>query len=84
MNIWDYDDGMLDSDPDYLGRCVVYMKDAARSEDNTIPEPKWHPIRIGFNEKDPTCGEMLVSFAFVETDFSFKTPISYLKLTDEI
>jgi len=27
---------------------------------------------------------MLVSFAVVNDDFTFKTPISYLKLTEEI
>jgi hypothetical protein len=84
LNIWDADDGILDSDPDYLGRAVIYLKDASISEDNTIPEPKWHPIRIGFNLNDPDCGEILVSFSMVETDYSFKTPISYLNLNDEI
>jgi hypothetical protein len=39
---------------------------------------------MGFNESDPESGEILVSFSMVETDYSFKTPISYLNLTDEI
>jgi len=54
LNIWDADD-LLDAD-DYLGRCVVYLKDASISEDNTIPEPKWHDIRIGFSDTEPPCG----------------------------
>lgn len=55
LNIWDKDEGMLDAD-DYLGRCVVYLTDAAISNDDSIPEPKWHDIRIGFKESDPPCG----------------------------
>jgi hypothetical protein len=54
LNIWDKDD-FLDGD-DYLGRSVIYLKDANVSHDDTIPQPKWHDVRIGFNEKDPVCG----------------------------
>lgn len=82
LNIWDADD-LLDAD-DYLGRCVVYLKDAAISDDDRIPEPKWHDIRIGFSDSEPPCGQMLVSFAVTESDFPFKIPINYLRLTDEI
>lgn len=55
FNIWDKDDAILDAD-DYLGRCVVFLNDAAVSNDDTIPEPRWHDIKIGFSEKDPACG----------------------------
>jgi len=82
LNIWDKDE-LLDGD-DYLGRCVVYLNEASLSNDDTIPEPKWHDIRIGFLESDPPCGQMLVSFSVVEDDFTFKIPITYLKLTEEI
>ena len=83
MNIWDKDDGVLDGD-DYLGRCVVYLTNASITNGDNIPEPKWHDIRLGFSETEPACGQMLVSFAVVEDDYSFKTPINYMKLTDEI
>ena len=83
MNIWDSDEGAFDKD-DYLGRCVVYLNDAAVTNDDTIPEPKWHNIRIGFSEKDPPCGQVLCSFSLVEDDYTFKVPINYLKLTEEI
>jgi hypothetical protein len=46
FNIWDKDE-MLDGD-DFLGRCVVYLHDAAISNDDTIPEPRWHDIKINF------------------------------------
>jgi hypothetical protein len=54
LNVWDKDD-LLDSD-DYLGRCVVKLSDASISEDDTIPIPKWHDMRMGFSDKDPVCG----------------------------
>lgn len=82
LNLWDADD-LLDAD-DYLGRCVVYLHEASTSDDDRIPEPKWHDIRIGFSDKDPPCGQMLVSFSVVVDDFSYKIPITYLKLTNEI
>ena len=82
LDIWDKDE-LLDAD-DYLGRCVVYLTEASISKDDMIPEPKWHDIRIGFGDKDPTCGQMLVSFSVVEDDYVFKIPLTYLKLTEEI
>lgn len=84
LNIWDKDEELLDSTDDYLGRCVVYLNNAAVSHDDRIPEPKWHDIRIGFSDKEPACGQMLVSFSLVEDDYTYKIPISYLKLTEEI
>jgi len=55
LNIWDKDEAILDSD-DYLGRCVVYLHEASISQDDTIPQPKWHDIKIGFSDKEPACG----------------------------
>lgn len=28
INVWDEDDGLLDSSPDYMGTAVIYLKDA--------------------------------------------------------
>jgi hypothetical protein len=67
-----------------LGRCVVFLNDAAVSNDDTIPEPRWHDIKIGFLERDPPCGQMLCSFSIVEDDYVYKIPINYLKLTEQI
>jgi hypothetical protein len=55
LNIWDKDDDLLDSD-DYLGRCVVYLNKASISQDDTIPTPLWHDVKIGFKEDEPACG----------------------------
>ena len=81
FNIWDNDDSILDAADDFLGRSVVYLNKASISNDDTIPEPKWHDIKVSFQESDPACGQMLCSFAVVEDDYSFKIPLPYLKLT---
>ncbi len=67
-----------------MGRCVVYLNDANVGNDDTIPTPRWHDIKISFQEKDPPCGQMLVSFALVADDYTFKTPIQYMDLTKQI
>lgn len=55
FNIWDKDEDLLDGD-DFLGRAVVYLKDAAICNDDSIPEPRWHDIKMTFREEDPACG----------------------------
>lgn len=48
FNIWDHDEDLLDAKDDYLGRCVVKLNEAAICDDDRIPEPRWHDIKIGF------------------------------------
>lgn len=79
LNIWDKDEGAFDSD-DFLGRAVIFLKDASLSEDDNIPLPKWHKIVMGFSENEPSIGEVLCSFSLVADDYSFKVPTEYLKL----
>ena len=56
LNIWDKDEGILDSD-DFIGRSVIFFKDAAVSNDDTIPpEPKWHKVVMGFSDNEPSIG----------------------------
>lgn len=62
-----YDKDTLSND--YIARCIIPIKDCAYSEDNTIPRPKWHPLKL--SPDSPDCGELLVSFAIVDDDFSF-------------
>lgn len=47
LNIWDKDEGAFSND-DFIGRAVIPLNDAATSEDDTIPEPKWHKVVMGF------------------------------------
>lgn len=92
FNIWDHDDDILDSTDDYLGRAVIYLKDAASNlefgdddeECNRVPKPKWHDIRIGFDESTPPCGQVLCSFIIARDDFNFETPARYMNLADHV
>ena len=51
---------------------------------NSIPKPKWHPMRIGFDESAPVQGEILCSFVIAQPDFSFDIPAKHLKLQDHV
>ena len=55
LNLWDHDESVFDGD-DFLGRAVVYLQDAALCNDDSIPEPKWHDIKMSFRPEDPPCG----------------------------
>lgn len=57
------------NDADFLSRATIYNWEANYSEGDSIPEPKWHPMR--FSPKGPVSGEVLISFAIVEDDFTF-------------
>lgn len=57
LNVWDKDDGILDSTDDFMGRAVIFLNsgvgneasNAVISQDDSIPAvPRWHPIRMGF------------------------------------
>lgn len=51
---------------------------------NRVPKPKWHPIRMGFDENMPSTGEVLCSFVVARDDFDFLTPAKYHRLADII
>jgi len=36
---------------------------------NQIPEPKWHDIKMGFDETARSTGRVLASFVVTELDF---------------
>jgi len=88
FNIWDHDSDLTDFSDDYLGRAVIYLKDAKTNLDygddearcNEVPKPAWHDIRIGFDESTPPCGQVLCSFVVARDDFDFQTPAKYLRL----
>jgi hypothetical protein len=95
MNLWDKDENLLSTSFDYLGRCTVFLNDAStnlkmdnisneKANGNEIPRPKWHDIRMGFDESLPASGQVLCSFAVVRDDFDFTTPSKYLNLSEYI
>ena len=81
LNIWDTDSGSASKD-NYIGRAAVKLSEAASnlSEENkgmdldSVPRPKWHPIRIGFDDESPAAGEILCSFIIADSDYVFKIP----------
>ena len=64
-----YDRDPLSQD-DFIGRCIVPVSEAAYSEQEEIPKPKWHPCRV--KPGAPTQGEILVSFSIMLSDYTFK------------
>lgn len=39
---------------------------------------------MGFSDKDPSIGEILVSFSIVPDDYRFRVPIEYMDLTEYV
>ena len=82
FNIWDKDSDLLDSTDDFLGRSIIYLKDASTNLEfgddddkcNDVPKPIWHDIRMGFDESQPATGQVLCSFVVARDDFDFTTP----------
>jgi len=56
--------------------------DAAYSEGDAVPEPKWHPMR--YSPKGPMSGEVLISFSIVEDDYNFAKSIEYQHLHENV
>ena len=74
IDCYDEDETLVgDNDADYLARATIYYKEAEEKEATTtediIPRPAWFPLR--FSPNGPSCGEVLISFAIVDDDFSF-------------
>ena len=44
--------------------------------------PQWHPLR--FSPKSPPAGEVLISFAIVEDDYSFQKSLEYVNLAENV
>ena len=59
MDIMDADEGFVSTTADFLGRCVVHLKDIPKedlSDGDSIPIPTWHSVRFGTDEDSPECG----------------------------
>ena len=78
LNVYDVDDGFITDSWDHLGRAVIFFQDASVNKDaNKVPEPRWHPIRMGTRPTDPACGEVLISFSVFDDN-------PYIKKDSEI
>jgi len=55
LNFFDTDEGIFDSEDDFIGRAVIFMKDLSREDlpsDDSISKPKWYPVK--YQQDDPT------------------------------
>lgn len=79
LDIYDWD--MVGGD-DFIARSIIKIEDAAITTGDDTPKPKWHPMHL--SPGSPACGEVLISFAIVEDDHTFKTPLNYLRVKDSV
>ena len=87
IDCYDEDETLVGkNDADFLARATIYYKDAieklALTEEDTVPRPAWFPLR--FSPKGPVSGEVLISFAVVDDDFSFNKTLDYVHLDEEV
>ena len=71
LNFFDTDQGFLDSEDDYIGRAVVFLKDlAALGRGDDIPKPEWYPVKYAMGDawEEANGARVLVSFAYKEHD----------------
>lgn len=76
FEVWDSDK----LGDDFMCRAVIPVSEAAYTEKDSIPTPKWHPLR--YKKNGPVSGEILLSFSIVDDDFTFKTPLKYVDLNN--
>ena len=77
MDIMDADEGYISDSADFLGRCLIHLKDIkdkVSQEPQTIPLPQWFDVRFGTDPSSPTCGQILCSFGLYPGDDDKKTP----------
>lgn len=87
VDCYDEDQALVGkNDADFLARATIYYKDAlekgAITEEDTVPRPAWFPMR--YSAKGPMSGEVLLSFAVVDDDFSFAKTLEYVHLEDDV
>ena len=80
LSLFDADVGLISNNSDYLGRAVIYLDEANVSPNDSIPIPKWHDIKFGVLPDSPVCGQILCSFAVVDSDYKFETPENHIDL----
>ena len=83
IDCYDEDATLIGSnDADYLARATIYKEDCIWTDGDAFMTPKWHPLKFAPNS--PAAGEILVSFAIVEDDYSFVRPIEHVNLAENV
>jgi len=64
---------------DFVARACIQLQDVEKvSDGDNIPEPVWYPLH--YKTGGPASGEVLLSFAVVESDYTFKRSLKKLAL----
>ena len=50
LNVFDTDEGLLDSTDDYIGRAVIFLNKVELSLNETIPYPVKYPVKRDIND----------------------------------
>lgn len=90
LNIYDHDDGMIDSTDDLIGRAVINLWEASNTEDgqqhisydDEIPYPAWYPVKRHFDDEYDieTGASILVSIQIIQLDEEFALPAAAIQL----
>lgn len=70
LDIMDADEGFFSDSADFLGRCIIKLKDVKNLGDGEgeIAIPEWYDIKFGTDENSPACGQVLCSFSLFPGD----------------
>lgn len=83
LNIYDFDDGLLDATDDLIGRAVISLADVPElSFDDEIPYPAWYPVKAHYDDEyhHETGASILVSVQIRELDAQYALPAEAIVL----
>lgn len=93
LNIFDHDDGMIDSTDDLIGRAIINLLEAANTDDgmnhisfdDEIPYPAWYPVKRHYDDEYDleTGASILVSIQIIALDQEFSIPAEDIELNED-
>ena len=66
---------------DFICRCTIPILEANYVQQEEVPDPKWHDCRL--KPGAPSCGQILVAFAVLDGETSYKVPLKYVPLKEK-
>jgi hypothetical protein len=83
VDLYDKDENLIGKDSeDFLSRTLINLNEVSVSDGDAIPRPTWYPLF--YKKGGPVSGEVLLSFAVVSDDYTFKKNLRNLKLYKEV
>lgn len=86
LNVWDVDKDLFDNNDDMIGRAVIFLpkliKQGKLSNDDTVPEPAWFPVKRLLNDTydKETGAAVLASFQYQELDKRYAVEADTIEL----